>query len=92
MSMPKWVDALRTAAIAIVALELVAVELVDRVPLYSCAFGRVTLGLATDMMETALPSPSLQNRESTAVLRALPRGHACGQRSPSHHRNPSHLG
>ena len=90
--MPKWVDALRTAAIAIVALELVAVELVDRVPLHSYAFGRVTLGLADGMVETSLPSPSHWNGESTAVLCALPRGHARGRSSPSHHRNPSHLG
>ena len=92
MSMPKRFAAPRASAIAVVALELVAVELVDHVPLYSHTFGRVTLGLANGMMETSLPSPSYQNMESTAVLRAPPCGHARGQSSPSHHWNPIHLG
>ena len=78
MSVPERFAAPHAAAITIVALELVAVELVDRVPLYSCAFGRVTLGLANGMMETSLPSPSYQNRKSTTVLRAPPPRHALG--------------
>ena len=79
------VDAPRVAAIAVVALELIAVELVDCVPLYSRAFGRVTLGLANGMVETSLLLPSHCNGDSTTVLRASPRGHACGQSSSSHH-------
>ena len=58
------------AAIAIVAWKLVAVELVDHVPLYSHTFGGVTLGLANGMMETSLLSPSHWNGESTTMLRA----------------------
>ena len=50
--------ALRATAIAIMAQKLVAVEPVDRVPLYSRAFSRVTLGLANSMMETSIPWPS----------------------------------
>ena len=82
----------RATTIAVVALELVAVELVEHVPLSSHTFGMVTLGLDNGMMQTSLPLPSHQNRESTAVLRASPHGHAHGQSSPSHHRNPSDLG
>ena len=92
MSVPERFAAPRAAAIAVVARKVVAVELVDRVPLYYRTFGRVTLGLAIGMMEISLLSPSHRNRESTAVLRASPRGHIRGQSSPSHHRNPSHLG
>ena len=92
MSVLEWFAAPCADAIAVVALELVVAELVDRVPLHSYAFGRVTLGLANGMVETSLPSPSHRNGESTAVLCALPRGHARGRSSPSHHRNPSHLG
>ena len=47
------------AAIAIMVLELIAVELVDHVPPSSSILGRVTLGLVIGMMETSLPSPSL---------------------------------
>ena len=78
MSMLKQFAAPRAAAIAVVALEVVAIELVDYVPLYSRTFGRVTLGLANRMMETSLQSPSHRNGENTAVLRAPLRGHACG--------------
>ena len=92
MLVPEWFTALWAATIAVVALELVAIVLVDCVPLYSHAFSRVTLGLANSMMETSLLSPSRRDRESTAVLRAPPHGRARGQSSPSHHRNPSHLG
>ena len=92
MLVPERFAAVRATAIAVVAQKLVAVELVDCVPLYSHTFGRVTLGLANGMMETSVPSPYCQNGESTTVLCAPPRRHAHGQSSPSHHRNPSHLG
>ena len=92
MSVPERFAAPHAAAITIVALELVAVELVERVPLSSHAFSRVALGLANNMMETSIPWPSRRNGESTAVLRVPPCGHARGQSSPSHHLNPSHLG
>ena len=92
MSVPEQFATLCVTAIAIVARKLIAVELVDRVPLYSHAFSRVALGLANDMMETSIPWPSRRNGESTAVLRVPPCGHARGQSSLSHHQNPSHLG
>ena len=92
MSVLEWVAALRATAIAIMALQLIAVKLVGRIPPSSCVFGRVTLGLVNGMMETSLPSPSHRDGESTAVHRAPLRGHARGPSSPLHHRNPSHLG
>jgi len=92
VSVLERVTALRAAAIAIVALELIAVELVDRIPPSSRVFGRVILGLVNGMTKTSLLPPSCQNGESIAVHRALLSGHACGPSLPSHHRNPSHLG
>ena len=58
MSVPEWVAALRVAPIAIVALKLIAVTLVNRIPLSSRVFGWVTLGLVNGMMETSLLPPS----------------------------------
>ena len=92
MSVLKWVFALRAAAIAVVALKLVAIALVNRIPMSSHIFGRVTLSLVNGMRETSLPPPSRQNGESTAMHRASLRGHASGPSSSSHHQNPSHLG
>ena len=54
---------------AAVALDLAAVELVHRLPPFSRALGRVTLGLASGMMETRLSPPFSQNSVSTTVLR-----------------------
>jgi len=42
---------------AVVALELAAAELVHRLTPFSRALGRVTLGLASGMMETYLLPP-----------------------------------
>ena len=53
MFVPEQVTAPRVAAIAVVALELVVAELVNRIPPSSCIFGRVTLGLVNGMMETS---------------------------------------
>ena len=58
MFVPEQVTAPRVAAIAVVALELVFIELVNRIPPSSGVFGRVTLGLVNGMIETSLPSPS----------------------------------
>ena len=58
MSVPEWVAALRVAAIAVVSLELIAVELVNRIPPSSRVFDRVTLGLVNYMTKTSLPPPS----------------------------------
>ena len=57
MTVPERVATPRTPAMAAVALELTAVELVHRLPPFLCALGRVTLGLANGMMETHLLSP-----------------------------------
>ena len=73
------VAAPRVPAMAAVALELAAVELVHRLPPFSRALGRVTLGLASGMTETNLSPPFSQNSMSTAMLRAPPHGHARGQ-------------
>ena len=61
---------------AAAALELAVAELVHRLAPFSRVLGRVTLGLASGMMETHLSPPSSRNSESTAVLRARPHGHA----------------
>ena len=70
---------------AAVALELAAAELVSHLPPFSHALGRVTLDLASGMMETHLSPPSSQNSMSTAVLRVPLHGHARGQ---AHRRHP----
>jgi len=67
VSVPEWVTALCVAAIAIVALKLIVVALVNRIPPSSHVFGRVTLGLVNGMTETSLPPPSCWNGESTAM-------------------------
>jgi len=51
----EWFAALRASTIVVVALELIAIELVNRVPLPSHVFSRVTLGIVISMMETSLP-------------------------------------
>ena len=53
MLVPKRVAAPRATAVANVAFELIAVELVNHIPPSSCIFGRVTLGLVNGMMETS---------------------------------------
>ena len=68
----------------IVALELAATELVHRLHPFSRILGRVTLHLTSVKMETHLLPSSSQNVESTAVLRALPHGHARGQAHRCH--------
>jgi len=55
---------------AAVALELATIELVHRLPPFSCVLGRVTLDLASGMIETHLSLPSSWNSESTAMLHA----------------------
>ena len=85
MLVQEWVAASRMAAIAVMSLELIAIELVNRIPPSSCVFDRVTLGLVNSMTDNYLLLLSSQNSESTAVHRALPRGHARGSSSPSHH-------
>ena len=68
------VTAPRAVAMATVVLELVAAELVHRLPPFSHALCRVTLDLASGITETRLLPPSSQNSLSTAVLRAPPHG------------------
>jgi len=63
---------------AAVALKLAAIELVRRLPPFSRALGRVTLGLASGMMKTCLSPAFSQNSVSITVLRAPPHGHARG--------------
>ena len=92
MLVPEQVAAPRVATIAVVALKLVAVELVNRIPPSSSVIGRVTLDLVNGMTETSLPPPSCRNGENTAMLRAPPRDHERGPSSLSHHQNPCHLG
>ena len=76
LGMTPLLDGARTSrrsappAMATVALELVAAELVNRLPPFSHALGRVTLDLASGMIETHLSQPSNRNSVSTAVLRA----------------------
>ena len=53
------VAAPRVATIAVMALELIAIELINHIPPSSCIFGRVTLGLVNGMMETS-PTAILQ--------------------------------
>jgi len=67
-----------------VALELAAAELVHRLPPFSRVLGRVTLDIASGMMETHILPPSSRNSESTAMLRAPPHGHARGQAHRRH--------
>jgi len=81
---PERVAALHAAAMAAVALELAAAKLVHRLPPFSHILGKVTLDLASGMMETHFLSPSSQNSESTVVLRAPPHGHARGQAHRRH--------
>ena len=52
---------------ATVALELVAAELVHHLPPFSHALGRVTLCLASGLMETRLSPPFSRNNVSTTV-------------------------
>ena len=54
---PERVAAPRPPAMATVALELVAAELVNRLPPFSHALGRVTLDLASGTIETHLLLP-----------------------------------
>ena len=69
---------------ATVALELAVVELVHRLPPFSHALGRVTLGLASGMTETRLLPLFSQNSMSTVVLYAPPHSHARGQAHRRH--------
>jgi len=69
---------------ATVALELAVTELVHRLPPFSRVLGRVTLYLASGMIESHLSPSSSQNSESTVVLRAPPHGHARGQAHRRH--------
>ena len=64
---------------AVMALNLAATKLIRRLPPFSHAIGRVTLGLTSGMMETHLLPPFSQNSESTTVLHAPPHGHARGR-------------
>ena len=64
---------------AAVTLELATAELVNHLTPLSHALGLVTLDLASGMTETHLSPPFSQNSVSTAVLHALPHGHARGQ-------------
>ena len=50
----EWIAALRVATIVVVALKIIVVVLVHRIPLSSCALGRITLDLASGMTETHL--------------------------------------
>jgi len=81
---PERVTAPPASAMAAVALELAAVELVHRLPPFSRALGQVTLGLASGMMETRVLPPFSRNSMSTTVLRALQHGHAHGQAHRRH--------
>ena len=63
---------------AAMALELAAAELVHRLPHFSRVLGRVTLDLASGMMETHLSPLFSQNSEITAMLCAPPHDHARG--------------
>ena len=74
----------RVPAMAAVALELAATELVHRLPPFSRVLGRVTLDLASGMMETHLSPPSSQNSESITVPCASPHDHARGQAHRRH--------
>ena len=67
------------------ALELATIELVWCLAPFSRALGRVTLGLASGMMDTRLLPPFSQNSMSTAVLCTPPHGHAHGR---AHRRHP----
>ena len=66
------------SAMAAVALELAAAELVHRLPPFSHALGQVTLDLTSGMTNTHLSPLSSRNSVSTALLRAPPHGHARG--------------
>ena len=67
MSVLEQVAALCASAITVVALVLIAVELVNRIPPSSRIFSTVTQGLVNGMMETSLPLPSHRDDESTAA-------------------------